>query len=279
MTDHANFTVTRVINNNAVFARTQEGEVILTGRGVGFGVKAGDTIAPSTDARSFIPLDDNKTQLLNALNRINDDLLAAVSAGVDKATDLLGLIAPSAYLSLAEHLAFAVQRTERGEAIHNPLLNEVNAAFPEEFNAALVVLAEVNDSVNVTLPMDEAAFIALHLNAARTGQTVKEPLATANALAGDFAIIRNSLGLNPEDDNHSAHAQKLASQLIDLRTRLSSARLRSNAAAQSIQRDLEKEFRAASKVICHIKNKDSLPHNMVGEATFLAVFLHGWLQT
>ncbi|QCB27476.1 PRD domain-containing protein [Corynebacterium endometrii] len=275
------YRVTRVISNNAVFVQSTahpDQEEILVGRGVGFGVKAGEMLKDASQARSFIPKGKEKSQLLKALERIDDDLFAAVTAGLEKAMDYLGALDPSAYLLLAEHISFAVQRVRRGEIIHNPLLEEIHAAFTEEFDAALMVLAEVNDSLGVHLPVEEAAYIALHLNAARTGSTVKAPLATANALAGDMAIVRNALGIAPSISQHSISAQRLASALIELRTHIAAGRRRSNAMARSVERELPREFGAASEVICSVVETPSLPHSLRGEAAFFAMFLHGWKQ-
>lgn len=275
------YRVTRVISNNAVFAQTPanpDQDVILVGRGVGFGVKPGEPLKNAAQARSFIPMGKEKTQLLKALERIDDELFDAVTTGLEKATDHLGALDPSAYLLLAEHIAFAVQRVRRGEMIHNPLLEEIHAAFSEEFNAALMVLADVNDCLGVHLPVEEAAYIALHLNAARTGSTVKAPLATANALAGDMALIRKALGIAPSVSQHSISAQRLARALIELRTHIRAGRQRTNAMARSVERELPQEFTAASDVICSMVGEPFLPHSLRGEAAFFAMFLHGWKQ-
>ena len=39
--------ILRVFNNNVVLARGGEGEVVVTGRGVGFGARRGDVVAVS----------------------------------------------------------------------------------------------------------------------------------------------------------------------------------------------------------------------------------------
>lgn len=262
--------IVRVISNNAVFARSESlQDVILVGRGIGFGAKAGDVV--NADATlSYAPVDPEKAQLLKALDSIDTTVLAVVTDAVELAADLLGDLDPSIYLLLAEHLSFAIQRVTRGETISNPLLGEIHAAFPDEFNAAELVVSYLNAHLDVHIPGDEAAFIALHLNAARTGASVKQPLAKANAVAKDLQVARQAMGVEGDDS--------LAITLVRLRKLLTLGVARSNAAAYSIARDLPDEYRAASIIICHMLELDTLPRKLQGEASNLAVFLHAWKQ-
>lgn len=178
------YKVARVFSNNAVLARRGEDELVLVGRGIGFGRRAGDQIAADNVQRQYVEISPDKAQYLDLVNSIDSQVFETISAAIDLATDLLGELHPSVYLVLTDHLAFAVQRLREGEAITNPLLSEIRVVFPAEFGAAELMLSYINSHLDAELPVDEAAFITLHLSAARAGSTVKQPLQQANALAG-----------------------------------------------------------------------------------------------
>ena len=183
------------------------------------------------------------------------------------------------YVVLAEHISFAVQRAGSGEQIRNSLVDEIRAAFPLEFQAAQLMVSYINShTANATLPVDEAAFIALHLNAARQGVTVKQPLAVANELAGLLRFVCARLGATTTNlDGTVDHS--LALELTRMSNRVESKQFRSNLARRSIERDLPSEFDVAQQVLCRMIDVPTLPSHAAGEAAYLAVFLHGWRQS
>lgn len=279
--------IVRVFSNNAVLVRMPGGvpgedqtdELVMVGRGIGFQRKQGDEISPSTADRQYMELSPDKVQFLRSVNAIDAGVMETISAAVDLAVDLLGELHPSVYVVLAEHISFAVQRAGLGETIRNSLVDEIRAAFPLEFRAAELVVGYLNANVEgIDLPIDEAAFIALHLNAARLGVTVKQPLATANALAGMIRLV--CLRLNATTTSLDGTPDRtLAIELTRLNKRAQAGLFRSNLLRRSVDRDLPRESELARQILCRILDVPSLPAHVEGEAAFLAVFLHGWQQT
>lgn len=274
------YRVTHVLNNNAVAAVPVEAETptILVGKGIGFGCKPGNFIEAEAVEQQYVALESHRMQYLNLLGTISPELLGAISSGVALAEEQLGSLHPSVYLMLTDHLAFAVQRLDEGEAIANPLLPEIRARFPEEFIAAEVLLRHVNAQLDLALPIDEAAFITLHLRAASTGASVKQPLSQANALAGLAETVIRQLGGSFLTVDESAR-HELTSYLARLADRVGRGELRTNAAHLSIRRDLPAEYAQAEAIIDDFCADRTLPVSARrGEAAYTAVFLHGWLQ-
>lgn len=279
--------IIRVFSNNAVLVRMPGGvpgedqtdEVVMVGRGIGFQRKPGDEISLATADRQYMELSPDKVQFLRSVQSIDSVVMETISDAVDLAVDLLGELHPSVYVVLAEHISFAVQRAGLGETIRNSLVNEIRASFPLEFRAAELVVGYLNSNVEgIDLPVDEAAFIALHLNAARQGVTVKQPLATANALAGliRYVCVRLNATTTSLDGTPD---RTLAIELTRLSKRADAGLFRSNLLRRSVNRDLPRESDLARQVLCRIIDVPSLPSHAEGEAAFLAVFLHGWQQT
>lgn len=225
--------------------------------------------------QEFIAPQSDKAQYLNLVNSIEPEIFETIQAAVELAADLLGELHPSVYLMLTDHLAFAVNREREGQQISNPLVGEIRAVFPAEFGAAELVLQYINSRLGTELPIDEAAFITLHLNAARHGSNVKQPLQQANALAGINEFVLARLGrpgaTGPARDDF-VHA------MARLGRRLDQGHYRHNQAARSIQRDLPFEHDLAAQVICRLLGVEALPREAAGEVATLAVLLHGWRQ-
>lgn len=269
------YEVVRVLSSNAVLARHGEDELVLVGRGIGFGRSVGELIPAGAGQQEFIAAQSDKAQYLNLVNSIDAEMFETISAAVDLAADLLGELHPSVYLLLTDHLVFAVARQREGQAILNPLLGEIRAVFPAEFGAAELVLQYINSRLGIDLPIDEAAFITLHLNAARHGSNVKQPLQQANALAGINEYVYARLGRVPAT---GAVHDDFVLAMARLGRRLRRGDYRHNQAARSIQRDLPFETELAGQLIQRLLDVDRLPREAAGEVATLAVLLHGWRQ-
>jgi len=273
--------VVRVLSNNAVLARTaaEADEVILVGRGIGFRRRPGELLPTDAAGRRYVELSTDQVRFLQSMDSLDHAAMDVISAAVDLAVDLLGELHPSVYVVLAEHLSFAVQRVGLGETIRNSLLGEIRSSFPLEFRAAELIVGYLNSHLEgVNLPVDEAAFIALHLNAARTGVTVKQPLAAANALAELVRTVCTQLSATTTALD-GAPDRTLAIELNRLIRRVESGGFRTCLLHREIHRDLPRESDLSRQILCRILDVPSLPDHATGEAAFLAVFLHGWRQT
>ncbi|QWW19917.1 PRD domain-containing protein [Schaalia sp. 19OD2882] len=274
------YRVTHALNNNAVAAVADGSDIptILVGKGIGFGRKAGDRITPDLVQEQYVAVGPDHMQYVNLLSSISPDLLAAISGGLELAEEQLGNLHPSVYLMLTDHLAFAVARLREGETIENPLLAEISARFPREFVAAEVLLRHVNSRLGLDLPIDEAAFVTLHLRAASTGAPVKQPLSQANALADLAETVRRRL-VGPSSPIDETSRRELTAHLARLADRAGKAELRANAAFMSIRRDLHDEYEQAEAILELLVGDQNTPVALKnGEAAHTAVFLHGWRQ-
>ncbi|TQJ34199.1 PRD domain-containing protein [Arthrobacter sp. SLBN-122] len=158
--------VLRVFNNNVVLARTPDkGEVILTGRGLGFQAKPGKPVDESKVIRVFVPEDgrdaDNFGALVAAIPP--EHLLLADEALQIARKDLPNTISSTTVVGLADHISFAIKRIRQGIDLEYPLRGEVSHLYPEELKTAQRVLDFVNTRIEQALPEAEAVPIALHL--------------------------------------------------------------------------------------------------------------------
>ena len=158
--------ILRVFNNNVVLAKGGDGgEVILTGRGLGFQAKPGQTVDESKVVRTFVPSDGrDPDHLAQMLADIPPEIIRVVVESMQEAglgereTGSTTLV-----MALSDHVANAVERVRRGIDITYPLLGEVSNLYPQEYAQGRAMLASLNARLDVTLPDGEATALAMHL--------------------------------------------------------------------------------------------------------------------
>jgi len=157
--------ILRVFNNNVVLAKSSSGEVIATGRGIGFQAHRGDTVPQEKVQRVFVPTDGrDPDHLAEMLAFIPARHIAVVSEALEE-VDPVGQLKDKITLitALADHLGFAIQRAKDHEPMVYPLKSEVENLYPDEYRLAQAVIAAVNRKIEVELPDSESVAIALHL--------------------------------------------------------------------------------------------------------------------
>lgn len=157
--------VLKVFNNNVVLASDDAGrEVVLTGRGLGFGVKAGSTVDRTRIQQTFVPDATHDTDQLSAfLTEIPPEHLAVAAEILALAQrDLSMTFAQAMIIPLADHLSFAIKRVRQHIVVEYPLRAEVAHLYPKELRVARDAVALARERTGVDLPADEAIPIALH---------------------------------------------------------------------------------------------------------------------
>ncbi|MEL4503443.1 PRD domain-containing protein [Luteococcus sp. H138] len=197
----------RVFNNNVVLARNDAGqEVVLTGRGLGFQAKAGQPVDASKVVRTFVPDEGrnaaNFGQLLASIPPEHVDL--AAGALEDLRDELEGPLPSSTVVGLADHLSFAIKRTQANIVVDYPLRAEVVHLYPREVALAERILTTVNAEVEHPLDPDEAMPIALHLvNASFNTGDLSKTYQMTGVFGQVFDIIDSATGhpINRESAN------------------------------------------------------------------------------
>lgn len=163
--------IVRIFNNNAVLALDEEGdEVVAMGKGLGFSQQIGNMVDQNKIEKIFKEnaVDISVEELFVTLSTPEIDSLLAI---IDLATTELGeKYQANIYITLADHIHFALERFEKGLVITNPLAWNIRRLFPDEYAIGYQALDIIENHLHVRLPNDEASSIALHLVNARMNQ-------------------------------------------------------------------------------------------------------------
>ena len=172
--------ISRIINNNVVSTCDEEGrEVIVMGRGVGFKAKEGSTIDEDKIEKVF-RLDSQNTmdKFKELLVNLPMEYVQISAEIISYAKEVLNRpINPNVYITLTDHINFALERFKQKMMFSNPLIREVRSFYHAEYLIVEYAIAMIDRDLGIKLPVDEAASIALHIvNAeydAPMGDTIK----------------------------------------------------------------------------------------------------------
>lgn len=155
----------KVFNNNVISVLEGNKEMVVMGRGLAFKKKPGDPVDHELVEKVFT-LENKKVseRFQTLLNEIPMEYMEISDEIIRKAKDVLERkLNESIYVSLTDHIHFAVQRHQKGLDIKNGLLWEIKRLYKDEFLIGKEALDIINKKVGIMLPEDEAGFIALHV--------------------------------------------------------------------------------------------------------------------
>lgn len=162
--------IEKILNNNVLLTRNTKGkEIIVMGKGIGFQKTAGDEVDEHKIDKIF-PLAENEfaVKLAELLHELPPAHFEVVNEIVQHANQVLGTeLSDNIYVSLTDHISFAIQRKNKGIELKNAMLFEIKRFYKTEFGIGLDALRLIRDMIGVSLGEDEAGFIALHVVNAR----------------------------------------------------------------------------------------------------------------
>lgn len=158
--------IEKIINNNIISARDEEGiELVVMGKGIGFSQKAGNEIADDKIEKIFrLENIDDSERFKNLLASLPIEYIRLSNQIVTYAKETLGMkLNQNVYLTLTDHISFAIDRQKEGMIFSNVLYEEVKLFYPNEYLVGKHALYLIEDKTGCRLVEDEAATIALHI--------------------------------------------------------------------------------------------------------------------
>ena len=198
--------ISRIINNNVVSTCDEEGrEVIVMGRGVGFKAKEGSTIDEDKIEKVF-RLDSQNTmdkfkELLVKLPMEHVQISAEI---ISYAKEVLNRpINPNVYITLTDHINFALERYKQKMMFSNPLIREVRSFYHAEYLIGEYAIAMIERDLGVKLPVDEAASIALHIVNAEYDAPMGDTIKITNLIQQVLEVVREYFSIELDEQSLS----------------------------------------------------------------------------
>ena len=217
-------TIKKVYNNNVIlaFENSSKKEVILTGCGIGFGKKPNDTVDDSKIEKKFVIQDNNFESKVNKLaSEIPEEVFAVSSAIIEYAEKNLNTTLDEyIYISLTDHIYFALKRYKENLPIKNELLYELRRIHKKEYEIGKWAIEYINKTFNVNFLIDEAGFIAMHIINANYRESTNKSCLIMNIINQILDIIKNYYSIEFIEDEINfdrllTHLKFFARRLID----------------------------------------------------------------
>lgn len=251
-----NIIIEKVINNNIISAYEKSGaEVIVMGRGIGFKKKQGEIVPADQISKIFRiksrTLAEQFKELLANMPlervRISDEIIS-------HAKDHLKLkLNQSIYVTLTDHINFAIERVSQGIEPQNALLWEIKRFYPQEFQLGIYALELIHDRLGILLPEDEAGFIALHFVNAEYGTDIRDAVKFPDQMQAIVDIVERDLGILL--DESSLHYERFMTHIKFLIQRIYRKELLSSEDRELsllMQRKYPREYQCSVKVAEYI---------------------------
>ncbi|AWB46745.1 transcription antiterminator LicT [Paenibacillus sp. CAA11] len=198
--------IAKVINNNVISVHQADGsELVVMGRGIAFKKKPGDAVDEDRIEKVFALKNKQTSDNFKMLLReVPIELIVIVEEIIDYTKKNLGKkLNENIYVSLTDHINFAVERHQKGLEIKNALLWEIKQLYKEEFQIGLKTLEQIKRKLDIDLPEDEAAFIAIHIVNAEMNEEVRTTMDITKFMQQIINIVKYHFGTEFEEESLS----------------------------------------------------------------------------
>lgn len=196
--------ISKVINNNVVSAYDDEQhELVIMGRGIAFQKKSGDPIDEERIEKVFsIQNKDISEKFKTLLYDIPIEYMQVCEAVIDHArTTLNKNLNDSIYVTLTDHITFAIERHQKGMDIKNALLWEIKRLYKEEFMCGVEAIRIIQDKLNIHLPEDEAGFIAMHIVNAELNEEMPNVIQITKLIQDILNIVKYHFQIDLDEES------------------------------------------------------------------------------
>ena len=194
----------------------------MTGCGIGFKKKPNDNVDESKIEKTFVIQDDNFESKVNKLaSEIPEEVFGVSSAIIEYAEKNLNTTLDEyIYISLTDHISFALKRYKENLPIKNELLSEIRRIHKKEYEIGKWAIEYINKTFDVDFLIDEAGFIAMHIINANYRESTNESCLMMDIINKILDIIKNYYSIEFIEDEINfdrllTHLKFFAKRLID----------------------------------------------------------------
>lgn len=265
------------LNNNAVLVYDEQdgSEKVAIGKGLGFNARVYECIDPAHIEKLYA-VEDKVThgKITQILKSIPEPYIAVTEEIIQYTEQKLGVtLNVHIYISLTDHIAFAIERIKNNIPIHNKLLNEIKILYQEEYAIGLWAIELISERLNIDFPADEAGFIALHIHTIKLNQ---DNLTTSLKTA---LIIKSIVELISKDFRLVIDEQTIAYHRLVTHLQFTLQRAISNSSIREVDPDIfeiikqkyAQEYSCAIKIGLYVKKEYGI---LLPEGELMYMALH-----
>ncbi|MGN0154518.1 MAG: BglG family transcription antiterminator LicT [Lachnospiraceae bacterium] len=205
--------ILKVINNNVVSAYNDNGkEIVVMGKGVGFQKKSGDEIEESKIEKTYHLGHENTSIYEDIIKDIPYEYVKVASQIISHAKKCLNReLSKNIYITLTDHMNYAITRTKQNVVVQNALLWEIKRYYYQEYQLGKDAVEMIQEKLGVQLSEDEAGFFALHIVNAEIGADMTQTAKVPDILKDIVNIVSYTMGI--EMDENSLYYERFITHL------------------------------------------------------------------
>lgn len=215
--------VMKKINNNVAICKDKSGrELVAFGKGIGFPKTPYELTDLRKIERTFYNI---STQYIPLLHELPYEIIQFTADELQVIQDELPCDTYSnLVLTLADHIAFVIERAQKGIYVKMPSIYEIEFSYPHEVKAGRHLVTAIRRKFRIKLPKNEVQGIAMHLINARerskTEETREKELINETILEETTGIIEEELSVKVQRETFNyarfaTHVQYLAERLFE----------------------------------------------------------------
>jgi beta-glucoside operon transcriptional antiterminator len=185
--------IRQILNNNVALVERGKIDVIVVSKGISFRKKVGDTLELDEVEKVFVPdsndVLENYSYLLSHAQQGTLDATLKVIEYAEK--NIEEKVNDYLYLTLLDHIDYALKRAVNGQFIISPLAWEVRKFYPKHYEIGKCALEIITNETGVEFPESEAVAIALHfINLQESQVDIKDAIKVMETISDILTIIR-----------------------------------------------------------------------------------------
>lgn len=268
--------IDKIINNNIISAYDEQGkEVVIMGRGIGFGQKPGKPVDTSKIEKVYQiknqTVAEQFKELLSNMPlehiQISNDIIAYAKKHLQLKLN------QNIYVTLTDHINFAIERYSQGIKPENALLWEIQRFYTQEYELGKYAVELLKERLHIQFPADEAGFIALHFVNAEYGTDLSAALKFPNLLKDILKIVMEELQI--ELDEQSLHYERFVTHVKFLLQRVYKKELlleEEKELEELLSNKYKREYDCSKKVAAYIEKATETRISGV-EVMYLAIHI------
>jgi beta-glucoside operon transcriptional antiterminator len=253
------YKITKLVNNNFVCSLDSDGnEIILRGLGIGFKKKKNDLLEKNKVEKIYrISNQKTSNKLQELIAEIPINYFNICTEIIEYAKkELNKKLNDNIYITLTDHISFAIERKNQNLEFKNALLLEIKRFYTPEYQIGIKSLEIIKQKLGIDLAIDEAGFIALHIVNAQLDTNMQNTFKITELIQNVLKIVR--LYYKIELDEESLHYERFITHLKFFSQRLFSNNISKDDDKdfqEMVKKSYEKDFICATKIRTFIEGK------------------------
>ncbi|MBV7275882.1 PRD domain-containing protein [Clostridium sp. PL3] len=200
--------IKKVLNNNAVTVINENNqEIVVMGLGLAFKKRTGDELEEEKVERIFTlenkEISEKLKKLISEIPikyvEICEEIINYAEEKLDKKLN------ENIYLTLTDHISFAISRYKQGLELKNPMSWEIKRFYKQEYAIGLKALDIIKEKLQVDLLQDEAASIALHIVNGQLNIDMPSVVNITNIIQEILNIIKYHFKIDFDEESLNYH--------------------------------------------------------------------------